>query len=77
MALRFTHRRRIKTLALGISVAPAEWDEESQRITCDCPDCRTLQLRLDRVLNEYYKKIRRLEALEIDVNFDTLLEPSL
>lgn len=76
LALRFTHRRRIKTLALGISVAPAEWDEESQRITCDCPDCRTLQFRLDRILNEYYKKIRRLEALEIDVNFDTLLEPS-
>lgn len=76
LALRFTHHRRIKTLALGISVAPAEWDEESQRITCDCPDCRMLQFRLDRVLNEYYKKIRRLEALEIDINFDTLLEPS-
>lgn len=47
-----------------------------QRITCGCPDCRALQLRLDQTLNEYHKKIRRLEALEIDVNFDTLFELS-
>ncbi|MDE5730669.1 MAG: site-specific integrase [Alistipes sp.] len=76
LALRFTHRRQTKTVALGMTVDPSEWNEESQRITCNCPDCRALQLRLDRVLNEYYKKIRRLEALEIDVNFDTLFEPS-
>ncbi|MDE5852284.1 MAG: site-specific integrase [Alistipes sp.] len=76
LALRFTHRRQTKTVALGMTVDPSEWNEESQRITCDCPDYRTLQFQLDRVLNEYYKKIRRLEALEIDVNFDTLFEPS-
>lgn len=76
LALRFTHRRQTKTVALGMTVDPSEWNEESQRITCDCPDCRTLQFQLDRVLNKYYKKIRRLEALEIDVNFDTLFEPS-
>lgn len=76
LALRFTHRRQTKTIALGITVDPSEWDEESQRITCGCPDCRALQLWLDQTLNEYHKKIRRLEALEIDVNFDTLLEPS-
>lgn len=76
LALRFTHRRQTKTVALGMTIDPSEWDEESQRITCDCPDCRALQLRLDQTLNEYHKKIRRLEALEIDVNFDTLLEPS-
>ena len=76
LVLRFTHRRQTKTVALGMTVDPSEWDEESQRITCGCPDCRTLQFQLDRALNEYYKKIRRLEALEIDVNFDTLFEPS-
>lgn len=76
LSLRFTHRRRTKTVALGMTVDPSEWDEGSQRMTCGCPDCRALQLRLDQTLNEYHKKIRRLEALEIDVNFDTLLEPS-
>lgn len=76
LALRFTHRRQTKTVALGMTVDPLEWDEELQRMTCGCPDCRALQLRLDQTLNEYHKKIRRLEALEIDVNFDTLFEPS-
>lgn len=76
LALRFTHRRQTKTVALGMTVDPSKWDEELQRMTCGCPDCRALQLRLDQTLNEYHKKIRRLEALEIDVNFDTLLEPS-
>lgn len=76
LALRFTHRRQTKTVALGMTVDPSEWDEELQRMTCGCPDCRALQLRLDQTLNEYHKKIRRLEALEVDVNFDTLFEPS-
>lgn len=75
LALRFTHCRQVKTVALGISVSPTEWDEQTQRITCGCPDCRALQLRLDQVLNEYHKKIRRLEVLEIAVSFDTLFEP--
>ena len=35
-----------------------------------------MQLRLDSLLNEYHKKIRRLEALDIDVNFETLFEPA-
>ena len=75
LVIRFTHRRQTKTLSTGIIVNPAVWNEKSQRLTDYSPQYREMQLRLDSLLNEYHKKIRRLEALEIDVNFETLFEP--
>ena len=74
--IRFTHRRQTKTLSTGIVVDPSVWDEKSQRLTDLSPQYREMQLRLDSLLNEYHKKICRLEALDIDVNFETLFEPS-
>lgn len=75
LIIRFTHRRQTKTISTGIVVDPSVWDEKSQRLTDHSPQYREMQLRLDSLLNEYHKKIRRLEALEIDVNFETLFEP--
>lgn len=75
LVVRFTHRRRIKTVSTGLVVDPTDWDEQAQRLKCDRADCREMQYELDRILNDYRKKIRRLEALEIDVNFETLFEP--
>lgn len=75
LIIRFTHRRQTKTISTGIVVDPSVWDEKSQRLTDLSPQYREMQLRLDSLLNEYHKKIRRLEALEIDVNFETLFEP--
>jgi integrase len=43
-------------------------------LTTDCPDRRTLQSQIDSTLEIYHKKIRRLEALDVEVTFDTLLE---
>lgn len=76
LIIRFTHRRQTKTLSTGIVVDPSVWDEKSQRLTDYSPQYREMQLRLDSLLNEYHKKIRRLEALDIDVNFETLFEPA-
>ena len=76
LVIRFTHRRQTKTLSTGIIVNPAVWNEKSQRLTDYSPQYREMQLRLDSLLNEYHKKIRRLEALDIDVNFETLFEPA-
>lgn len=76
LVVRFTHRRQTKTLATGIVVHPQKWDEKLQRLTDNRPQSREMQLRLDTILNEYHKKIRRLEALDIDVNFETLFEPA-
>lgn len=74
LIIRFTHRRQTKTLSTGIVVDPSVWDEKSQRLTDLSPQYREMQLRLDSLLNEYHKKIRRPEALDIDVNFNTLLD---
>ena len=42
-------------------------------LTSDCPDRAIMQGRIDSALTEFQKKIKRLEALDIPVNFDTLL----
>ena len=72
--LRFTHNRTSKLVALGLSVAPCYWDKEAEMLTTDCPDRATLQSKIDCTLTGFQKKIKRLEALDIPVNFDTLFE---
>ncbi len=72
--LRFTHNRTSKLVALGLSVAPCYWDKEAEMLTADCPDRAALQSKIDGTLTGFQKKIKRLEALDIPVNFDTLFE---
>lgn len=72
--LRFTHNRTSKLVALGLSVAPCYWDKEAEMLTTDCPDRATLQSKIDCTLTGFQKKIKRLDALDIPVNFDTLFE---
>ena len=43
-------------------------------LTADCPDRAALQSKIDSILTGFQKKIKRLEALDIPVNFDTLFE---
>lgn len=74
LVIRFTHRRQTKILSTGIVIDPSAWDEKSQRLTVCNPQYHEVQLRLDSILSEYQKKIRRLEALDIDVNFETFFE---
>ena len=73
LVIRFTHRRQTKTLSTGIVVEPAVWDEKPQRLTVHSSQYREMQLRL---VDKHHKKIRRLEALDIDINFETLFEPA-
>lgn len=72
--LRFTHQRITKQVSLELSVEARYWDFEAQMLTANCPDRRMLQSKIDNTLEVYDKKIKRLEALEIDVNFNTLFE---
>ncbi len=74
LSLRFTHQRISKHVSLELSIEACYWDFDAQMLTYDCPDRRTLQSKIDTTIEDYNKKIRRLEALEIEVNFDTLLE---
>ena len=70
--LRFTHERKNKFISLGIAIFPEHWDNESQKISPDCPENSTLNSLIREKQGEYLKQIQRLEILEIEVNFDTL-----
>lgn len=74
LAIRFTHRRTHKTVSLGISVEAHYWDKNTEMITANCPERAVLQSQIDSTLAGYRKKIQRLEALDIPVNFDTLFD---
>lgn len=74
--LRFTHDRNTKLVALGLSVEPPYWNKDAEMLTSDCPERAILQSKIDSALAVYRKKINRLEALDVPVNFDTLFEPT-
>ena len=71
--VRLTHERKVKYVGLGVSILPEHWNDAEQRITDDCPDRKENQLIIDNKIAELGKQIKRLEALDIEVNFDTLL----
>ena len=74
LCIQFLHDGRKKTIGLGISVALKHWDAEAQKVTEDCPDRDNIQFQITAKIKEYNKKIQRLEALDIPVNFDTLFD---
>ena len=74
LMLRFTHGRESKFVSLGCSVEACYWDKTAEILTTDCPDRATLQTRIDSAVMEYQKKIRRLEALDMEVSFENLLD---
>ena len=74
LSLRFVHQRNSKHVSLGLSVRACYWDSNAQMLTSDCPERAMLQSKIDREIEAYNKKIKRLEALDIEVSFDTLFE---
>ena len=71
LMLRFTHDRTTKFVAMGLSIEPHYWDKDAEMITADCPDRAALQSQIDSTLATYRKKIQRLEALDMEVDFRT------
>jgi len=47
---------------------------ENQRVKGQTPELQALQLRIDTKIDELRRKIKRLEALEVEVTLDNLLE---
>ena len=72
--LQFYHDGRRKKVATGMSINPKFWDDFKQQILPDCPNRDELQHRLNEQIRAYEKKMRRLEALDEDVNFDNLFD---
>ena len=72
--LQFYHDGCRRKVALGIAVEPQYWDNILQQITPNHPNQPALQHRLNEILISYDRKIRRLEALEIPLTLDALVE---
>ena len=74
LCLLFFHDGRKNSVGLGVSVAREYWDTEAHKVTDNCPDRDDIQFQIIAKIKEYEKKIKKLEALEIPVTFETLFE---
>ncbi len=72
--IRFTQNRQIRYVSTGVTIAPEDWDFDTGRIKPIAEHLKEAQYKIDTVLSEYERKIRRLEALEVEITFDTLFE---
>lgn len=72
--LRFNQGKKIKYIATGIFISPKHWDAENQKIKEDNPNSKEIQYQIDSQINEFEKKIRRLEILDIEVSLENLFE---
>ena len=72
--LRLTQNRKLKHISTGVTLNINEWDFENQRVKGQTPELQALQLRIDTKIDALRRKIKRLEALEVKVTLDNLLE---
>jgi site-specific recombinase XerD len=70
--LQFSHEGRRKKVSTGISINAKFWSDATQQISSDYPDHTELQYQIEQQIKGYEKKLRRLEALDEPVNFDSL-----
>ena len=72
--IRVTHNRKSRFVGTGVTIPIDSWDIEKQRIKPNTPDSQELQLQIDKKISELNRRIKKLEALEIEVTLDNLLE---
>ncbi len=72
--IRFTHLRKIRYVSTGLNIRLDSWDFDNQKLVPNFDDCKDYQRKIDSCLAEYEKKAKRLEALDIEITFETLLE---
>ena len=69
--LRFTVNRRSRYVSTGINILADDWDFDTQTLKTQNP---AVQLRIYEQIEKYDKRIKRLEALEVPVTLDNVLE---
>ena len=65
--LRFTRGSKIRCVSTGTAIVPTAWDAQTE-------EPQEIQYRIDSLLAEYHKRLKRLEILEADITLDNLLE---
>ena len=69
--LRFTVNRRSRYVSTGINIPADDWDFDTQTLKTQNP---AVQLRIYEQIEKYDKRVKRLEALEVPVTLDNVLE---
>lgn len=72
--IRFTKNRKVRYISTGVAVRIDDWDFENQCIRSDSPEMQSIQFQIDSKVEDYRRRMRRLEALEVEVTLDNLLE---
>ena len=72
--LRITIDRSVKYVSTGISVPPAFWNQDDQRIDESFTSADEMQLKLDSIKVKWLKKIRKMEAFDEEITFRNLIE---
>lgn len=70
--LRCIINRKLKYVSLQFTINANYWDFEEQRLKDDCPNRQHYQFLIDSKLEEFRKRIQKLEVLEMDITFETL-----
>lgn len=72
--IRFTKNRKVRYISTGVAVRIDDWDFENQCIRSDSPEMQSIQFQIDSKVEDYRRRMRRLEALEVEVTLETLFE---
>ena len=72
--LRFTRGSKIRCVSTGTAIVPTAWDAQNRRIIIQNEEPQEIQYRIDSLLAEYPKRLKRIEILEADITLDNLLE---
>lgn len=62
-----TQNRKLKHISTGVTLNINEWDFENQRVKGQTPELQALQLRIDTKINDRRRKIKRSEALAVNI----------
>ena len=65
--LRFTRGSKIRCVSTGTAIVPTAWDAQNRRIIIQNEEPQEIQYRIDSLLAEYHKRLKRLEILEADI----------
>ena len=69
--LRFTNNRKSRYASTGIKIPVSDWDfNEQQLVSSD----KYLQYRISEQLESYKKRIRQLEAMDIEPTLDNVID---
>lgn len=72
--IRFTQNRKIRYISKGVTVNIEDWDFERNEVKRSIPDAKHIHFQIETKLQEYEKRIKRLDALDMAVTLDNVLE---